>query len=366
MMKDMKPFERKRLTPFLTSQHFSAGEAIMLEGEEADAMFFLREGGAVASIKAVGEVARYEGGTYFGELALLMGTDRAATITADGETGAFCYRLGADHFRDVPKYVRLSFMKHAAHAYAKGQATGGQRTRAPSSLAAKSEAELMRYIESTLYRGKRLKPVSQRVLDDTSGNPSDSSSDAESDSDSYSEDEPPPLSSGSPTDPGLESSVDGFAESKPSVGTLAVEKGLRSPPPLALVGGGGRATATRRAAAGTPREAYGRATPPRRTKSVTFGAPTYSDEGNHAAGTPARRGAGEPAGVLTTAHGGRGRAGRGRDQEAEEAQEAQEAQEFYTPPPVPEVPQAHRRKPPGGGGGGGGGGCCCSRPPKDA
>ena len=183
MMKDMKPFERKRLTPFLTSATFGPGEVIMAEGDEADAMYFLREGVAIAEIEGVGQVRQYEKGSYFGELALLMGTDRAATVTA-GDSGTNCYRLGADHFRDVPKYVRLSFMKHAAFAYAKQKSvgdTGLGKARAPSSLAAKSESELRRYIEATILQGKRMRPVSQRNLNDDGGNSSDSSSDSDYD-----------------------------------------------------------------------------------------------------------------------------------------------------------------------------------------
>ena len=182
-MKDMKPFERKRLTPFLTATSFAPGEVIVAEGDKADAMYFVREGGAVATIEGVGEVRRYENGTYFGELALLMGSDRAATVTA-ADSGTSCYRLGADHFRDVPKYVRLSFMKHAAFAYAK-ETSGGDRglgrARAPTSVAAKSESELRRYIEATVLKGKRMRPVSQRQLDDCGGNSSDSSSDSDYD-----------------------------------------------------------------------------------------------------------------------------------------------------------------------------------------
>ncbi len=246
MMKDMKPFERKRLTPFLTATSFAPGQVIVAEGDEADAMYFLREGDATATIEGVGEVRRYEGGTYFGELALLMGSNRAATVTA-GDSGTSCYRLGADHFRNVPKYVRLSFMKHAAFAYAK-EASGGDRglgkARAPSSLAAKSESELRRYIEATILQGKRMRPVSQRNMGDYEGNSSDSSSDSDYDDGS---DAPSPLPAG--------------------------QTPASSPTGNAKVG------------------------PPARTKSVTFGPVVESDEaegGRHGAANGTRPSAQPP------------------------------------------------------------------------
>ena len=46
-----------------------------------------------------------------------------ATAAGDSSEGVTCYRLNKDHFRDVPKYVRLSFMKHAADIYVHGAGT---------------------------------------------------------------------------------------------------------------------------------------------------------------------------------------------------------------------------------------------------
>jgi len=327
MMKEMKPFERKRLTPFLTSVQFPAGEVIMAEGEVADAMFFLRDGVAVATIAGVGEVRRYEGGSYFGELALLMGSDRAATVVA-GETGATCYRLGADHFRDVPKYVRLSFMKHAAFAYAKEKSvgdTGLGRARAPSSLAAKSESELRRYIESTVLQGKRMRPLSQRNLDDDGGgNSSDSSSDSEQSDDDADEPERPD------TPP---AAAPAELQEAPGWG----EAPTRTPPPLTGAARGGSATPGPR--------------PPRRTKSVTFGGVVESD-GLVAAAPAAVELANGASAASSMARGSRGGGGDART---------------TTDPVVPPIPRTAQpqRESRGGGGGGGGGSCCGSRPPKD-
>ena len=257
MMKDMKPFERKRLTPFLTVTSFAPGEVIVAEGDEADAMYFLREGDATATIEGVGEVRRYEGGMYFGELALLMGSNRAATVTA-GDSGTSCYRLGADHFRDVPKYVRLSFMKHAAFAYAKDAAGGDRglgRARNLTSVAAKSESELRRYIEATILEGKRMRPVSQRKLDDYDGNSSDSSSDSDYDDGA---DAPSPLPAGQTP----ESSLTGNAKPDPPARTKSVTFG---PVVESNETGGGRLGA-------------GNRTPPTAQPSVLMKAPAQAQQ----------------------------------------------------------------------------------------
>ena len=83
MLQAMKPFERKRLAPFLNQVQFQPGAIIMREGDAADAMYFVRQGSAEASMASKGALRSYESGGYFGELALLMGTDRAATVRAN-------------------------------------------------------------------------------------------------------------------------------------------------------------------------------------------------------------------------------------------------------------------------------------------
>eukprot|EP01047_Picozoa_sp_COSAG01_P054482 COSAG01_NODE_5956_length_3935_cov_5.884515_1_plen_1269_part_10 len=112
---DLDPNQRIRFAPFLKPTRFyNAGEIIITQGEEADAMYFVHLGSANVwiegderdvSAEREGVVQR---GGYFGELALLTEQPRAATVEA-GPNGAGCYQLNKLDFisTSFPKYVRL-------------------------------------------------------------------------------------------------------------------------------------------------------------------------------------------------------------------------------------------------------------------
>ena len=171
LLQTMQAFERKRMAPFITVVSYNSGEAVMVEGAEADAMFFVKEGCASAYIAGRGVVRDFEIGSYYGELALLTGHPRAATVTA-GSDGAVCYRLGADHFQEVPKYIRLNFMRHAAVAYAKSlhpvdghdESAAAAAVKLERSLSkTRSKKKLLEYIESTVYKGHILSGSLPRI-----------------------------------------------------------------------------------------------------------------------------------------------------------------------------------------------------------
>ena len=64
---------------------FEDGEVIVPEGEEGLGFYFLIDGGARV-LRGGQEVARLSGGDYFGEISLLEGEPRNATVIAVGET----------------------------------------------------------------------------------------------------------------------------------------------------------------------------------------------------------------------------------------------------------------------------------------
>jgi small-conductance mechanosensitive channel/CRP-like cAMP-binding protein len=79
---------------------YGAGEVIAREGEAGASMFVLRRGDASVTVAgADGEVARLHGGDFFGEMSLLTGDRRSATVTAITD----CELLEIDHeaFRRV-------------------------------------------------------------------------------------------------------------------------------------------------------------------------------------------------------------------------------------------------------------------------
>jgi cAMP-dependent protein kinase regulator len=83
----LDPRERASLAEVLEEEDFDEDEAIVEQGERDDKMFILRKGNAVACIRGDQgevEVKQYKEGDYFGEIALLSGEPRKASVYANG------------------------------------------------------------------------------------------------------------------------------------------------------------------------------------------------------------------------------------------------------------------------------------------
>ena len=77
---------------------FGDGEAIVRQGEPGDSMFIVGSGRAAVVLEPDGrEVATIERGGYFGEMSLLTGEPRTATVVARGDT--FVIEIDAEVFR---------------------------------------------------------------------------------------------------------------------------------------------------------------------------------------------------------------------------------------------------------------------------
>ena len=92
------PRERATVARHMETASLPAGTTMVEAGEEGDALFVILEGGAVVRRDGV-DVATVGPGAYFGELALLDGEPRSATvIAADDVTVAV---LGIRMFRTL-------------------------------------------------------------------------------------------------------------------------------------------------------------------------------------------------------------------------------------------------------------------------
>jgi ABC-type bacteriocin/lantibiotic exporter with double-glycine peptidase domain/CRP-like cAMP-binding protein len=93
--------ETIRLIEVLEELELSDGEAAVVQGEQADALYLIQEGRLGVWIEIPDEEPRrvrtLHAGEFFGELALVRGTERTATVRAEGP--AKLLRLSAERFQ---------------------------------------------------------------------------------------------------------------------------------------------------------------------------------------------------------------------------------------------------------------------------
>uniref|UniRef100_A0A7S1WMR6 cGMP-dependent protein kinase n=1 Tax=Alexandrium catenella TaxID=2925 RepID=A0A7S1WMR6_ALECA len=125
--------ERASLAEVLEEEEFEDDEAIVEQDEKDDKMFILQTGKAVACIRGEQgevEVMQYSAGDYFGEIALLSGEPRKASVYAVGH--ATCLYITRPTFlrvlgplkslleRNISRYEKyqdaLAHVEHAEHA----------------------------------------------------------------------------------------------------------------------------------------------------------------------------------------------------------------------------------------------------------
>lgn len=88
----------RRLTP----APFARGEALTRQGATGHWLYILAKGEAEVQLRGEGgaeKIARLKAGDFMGEMALLTGEPRTATVVAVGNVE--CYRLDRDGFRDI-------------------------------------------------------------------------------------------------------------------------------------------------------------------------------------------------------------------------------------------------------------------------
>jgi putative ABC transport system ATP-binding protein len=96
LFKSLTPRQLTDVAERMTKRHFAAGDTVIREGEPGEE-FFLISDGAVDVIRAEHEVARLGAGDFFGEVALISGEPRNATVVAVDEVDT--YVLGQTDFQ---------------------------------------------------------------------------------------------------------------------------------------------------------------------------------------------------------------------------------------------------------------------------
>jgi putative ABC transport system ATP-binding protein len=117
LFKALTPQQLSDVAEHVKKRHFASGETIVREGEPGEEFFVISDG-EVDVIRADHEVARLRPGDFFGEVALISGEPRNATVVAEGEVDT--YVLGKTDFETAlassrsfrDQLHRIYFMRH--------------------------------------------------------------------------------------------------------------------------------------------------------------------------------------------------------------------------------------------------------------
>ena len=96
LFEELDPAELQEVANAMHEATFSAGETVVTEGAPPEAFFVVANGEAAVTVGGE-ERGTIAPGDWFGEIALLMGSERTATITAT--TDLLCYGLTPLDFR---------------------------------------------------------------------------------------------------------------------------------------------------------------------------------------------------------------------------------------------------------------------------
>ena len=95
---DMDRRQAEQIARLFKERRFAKGETVIMEGSGGAAFFLIESGEATVSRKGV-DLASLGPGDYFGEIALIDGGPRSATVTA--ATDLVCYGLTFWEFRPL-------------------------------------------------------------------------------------------------------------------------------------------------------------------------------------------------------------------------------------------------------------------------
>jgi CRP/FNR family transcriptional regulator, cyclic AMP receptor protein len=98
LFSDLEHKELEQIAGSMKQRTFGSGDTVAAEGEQGVGFFVIESG--IATVSVGGEERRtLKPGDYFGEVALIAGGDRTATVTADSEL--VCWGLTSWAFRPL-------------------------------------------------------------------------------------------------------------------------------------------------------------------------------------------------------------------------------------------------------------------------
>lgn len=136
--------QRRELAAATTTRVFGDGEAIVRQGAPGHSMFAICSGRASVTLEPERrQVAMIESGGYFGEMSLLTGEPRTATVTAAGDTtvleiDAELFRqLGASHPGEIEKIGIAAAARRSELEQVRAAGQGAAIADAPASFVAR-------------------------------------------------------------------------------------------------------------------------------------------------------------------------------------------------------------------------------------
>jgi small-conductance mechanosensitive channel/CRP-like cAMP-binding protein len=136
--------QRREIAAATTDKVFGHGEAIVRQGSPGNSMFVVGRGTAVVTLEPYGqEVATIQAGGYFGEMSLLTGEPRSATVVARGDThvieidASLFRQLGAAHPHAIEQIAVAAVTRRTELEQVRSASHGSAVAEAPATLVAR-------------------------------------------------------------------------------------------------------------------------------------------------------------------------------------------------------------------------------------
>ncbi|MGD0693598.1 MAG: mechanosensitive ion channel family protein [Terriglobia bacterium] len=149
LFQTMNEEERRKLVERLRFTPFTKGEVMTRQGAEAHWLYILTKGSAEVVVSLDGgehkQVSMLRAGDFFGEMSLLTGAPRTATVRALED--AECYRLDRDAFNDILR-DRPEITQHLSEVLARRQV---ELEAVRHDLDAAAQAKMMQHQQRSIF-----------------------------------------------------------------------------------------------------------------------------------------------------------------------------------------------------------------------